>query len=227
MIHRKNPLELLGEKYGASKRIHNYLQHYWTHLRDISLDVKNVCEIGVQTPNSVRMWEEFFPNATIHGIDIDNNCKSIESGRVKIHIGSQNDMDFLNSVVSSVGVPFDVVIDDGSHQVDHQINTFNFLFPRLSEHGIYALEDTGPVVGDMGSITVNALRSFTDSINYWPPGFLPQNWPYLGELPADTAWQHKNIVGLAFYRWIVFIFRGRNPQDNPYLLSPNEIPGRL
>ena len=135
MIHRKNPLEVLAEKYDPSKRHHNYLQHYWAHLRDVCNDIRRVCEIGVQTPNSVRMWEEFFPNAVIHGVDIDQKCQQIEGGRVRIHIGSQNDMVFLNEVVASAGGPFDIVIDDGSHLIDHQINTFNFLFPRMSDHG--------------------------------------------------------------------------------------------
>ncbi len=224
MIHTKNPLQLLGDKYDPSKMYHNYLQHYWTHFRDVASSVKNVCEIGVQTQNSVRMWEEFFPNAIIHGIDIDPKCKQFESGRVRIHIGSQADENFLAEVVEAAGAPFDIVIDDGSHIPQHQITSALFFIPRLSEHGIYVLEDTGGVVGDFGNSTINYFRALTDAINYWPPGFPPERWPYLGELPEDTGWYVKNIVGIAFYRWLVFIFRGKNPQDNPYLKSPKDIP---
>ncbi|WP_454021041.1 hypothetical protein [Azospirillum sp. Marseille-Q6669] len=224
MIHRKNPLELLGEKYQPSKRNHNYLQHYWTHFRDIAHEVRNVCEIGVQTDRSVRMWEEFFPNATIHGVDIDPDCKRFEQGRIRIHIGDQSDRSFLEKLVAEAGAPFDIVIDDGSHIPRHQIDTFDFLFPRMSEHGVYALEDTGGCVGDYGNRVINHLRSLTDAINHWPEGFRPQDWPFLSEFTDDAPWQARNVVGVAFYRWIAFVFRGQNPRDNPYLRSLAEMP---
>ena len=38
--------------------------------------------------------------------------------------------------------PFDIVIDDGSHQVKHVLTTFHHLYPRMPENGIYVVEDT-------------------------------------------------------------------------------------
>ena len=35
----------------------------------------------------------------------------------------------------------DIVLDDGSHQTKHQIESFKFLFPRMSKGGIYMVED--------------------------------------------------------------------------------------
>ena len=55
MRHRPNPLEELGRKHGATKINHNYLQHYWTHLRDLREEVRNLCEIGVQGGGSRRL----------------------------------------------------------------------------------------------------------------------------------------------------------------------------
>ena len=66
-VSRDNVLDELGKKYMPSKRNHNYLIYYWLHFRDIRLHVRKVIEIGVQTDCSIRMWEEFFPNATIAG----------------------------------------------------------------------------------------------------------------------------------------------------------------
>src|SRR3984957_3558790 len=118
MRHRSNPLEELGRKYGATKINHNYLQHYWTHLRDRREDVRNVCEIGVQTGGSLRMWKEFFPNAIIHGPDIDPSCMRHQDDRILIHIGDQSDAKFLAQVVASIDGKFDLTIDDGSHIVE-------------------------------------------------------------------------------------------------------------
>lgn len=217
MVSKTNPLEELGAKYLPTKRAHNYLAYYWLHLRDIRFDVRTVLEIGVQSDRSIRMWEEFFPNATIVGVDVDPSCRQFEGGRRRISIGDQGDRAFLQRVIQESGRAFDVIIDDGSHRVDHQLTTFEVMFPAMSEHGIYVIEDTGGCVGDPELTTVNSLKPVIDSIMYWPPGLDPEEWPRLAEFPAEATWRDRNVVGIAFYRWIVFVMRGKNPQDNPYL----------
>lgn len=217
LVSKNNVLEELGTKYMPSKRTHNYLAYYWMHFRDIRLDVRSVLEIGVQTDRSICMWEEFFPNATIYGVDIDPTCKKFEGDRRRILIGDQGDPEFLRQVMQEPRWAFDVIIDDGSHRVDHQLKTFEMLLPAMSDHGIYVIEDTGGCVADYELTTINALMPLIDSVMYWPRGFDPRNWPHLTEFPADAKWSDKNIVGIAFYRWIVFVMRGKNPQDNPFL----------
>jgi hypothetical protein len=216
-VDKHNLLEELGAKYLPTKRIHNYLPYYWMHFRDIRLEVRKVLEIGVQTDRSIRMWEEFFPNATIYGLDIDPACERLAGGRCEIFTGDQSDRVCLNRIVEQAGGYFDIVIDDGSHRVEHQLASFDFLFPRLSDHGIYVVEDTGGCVGDPGLATVNALKAIVDHVMYWPKGYRPEDWPHLDRFPGDAAWADKNAIGVAFYRWIVFVMRGNNPADNPHL----------
>lgn len=215
-IESPNPLSELGEKWRPTKRVHNYLPYYWLHFRDIRHSVRNVIEIGVETERSVRMWEEFFPNATIHGIDINPGCAAYSSGRVKIHVGSQADEAFLERCVSSMSGGIDIVIDDGSHRPDHQIASFNFLFPRLSSHGIYVIEDTGACVDDVALRTVNRLKTLIDRIFYWPDD-PSTHWTSLAEFPESSTWLDRHVTGIAFYRWMVFVMRGNNPGDNPHL----------
>lgn len=214
----RNYLEELGFKYRPTKMAHDYLRHYWSHLRDIRESVTKVCEIGVQSDRSVRMWEEFFPNATIYGVDIDPSCKSFESGRVKIRIGDQSDPRFLSELVGEAG-SFDVIIDDGSHVPAHQITTFNYLFPCLSSHGVYVVEDTGGCVGDEDLSAINALKTLIDNVYYWPKGLPGSQWSTLSSLPEGASWLDRNVVGVAFYRWIAFVHRGRNAEDNPFLAT--------
>jgi hypothetical protein len=227
---KDNPLEELGAKYMPSKRNHNFLPYYWMHFRDVRFDVRSVLEIGVETGSSLRMWEEFFPSAIICGIDVDPQCRSVEGDRRRILIGDQGDAGFLRRVVRESERPFDVVIDDGSHRVDHQLKTFEELFPMMSDHGIYVIEDTGGCVADHELTTVNTLKPLIDSIMHWPTRYDPQDWPYLVEFSSDATWSDRNIVGIAFYRWIAFVMRGNNPQDNPYLVRRSfaapGIPGR-
>jgi hypothetical protein len=216
-ISKDNILEKLGTKYRPTKRTHNYLPYYWMHFRDIRFDVKKVIEIGVQTDHSILMWEAFFPNATIYGIDIDPKCKQFEGGRRKIFIGDQSNADFFHQVMREIGGDIDIIIDDGSHRIEHQLKSFSLFFPTLTDHGIYVVEDTGGVVGDQDLVTVNALKELVDNIMYWPRNFDPVDWPYLADFPDKATWLDRNVIGVAFYRWIVFVMRGKNPQDNPYL----------
>jgi hypothetical protein len=218
MLYKENLLDALGQKYRASKLSHNYFQHYWTHFQSVREGVKKVCEIGVESGASLRIWKDFFPNAEIHGIDINPKCLEQEEERIQIHIGSQADEAFLDSFVHKTGGEFDIVIDDGSHLPAHQIFSFNYFFPRLTTHGIYVVEDTGGCVGDFSNEVAKAIFDLIDSINYWPEGFATSDWGYLNAFSPETSWQHRNTVGMAYYRWLIFIFRGRNPEDNPYLI---------
>jgi hypothetical protein len=211
-----NELTELGDKHCPTKRYHNYLVYYWLHLRDVREQVRTVIEIGLETDRSVKMWREFFPNATIYGIDINPKCKEFESDRIKVFVGAQQDTKFLAACLETIGAAPDVVIDDGSHLVHHQVATFNYLFPRLSDHGIYVVEDTGGCVEDNRLRTVNRLKTLIDCIFYWPKGPTAQ-WSTLSQFPESASWLSRNVTGVAFYRWIVFIMRGHNPQDNPYL----------
>ena len=222
-IGMENPLEELGAKYQATKREHNYLPFYWMHFRDIRLKVKSFLEIGVQTDSSIRMWEEFFPNATIYGLDIDPKCKQSEGGRRKIFIGDQGDPEMLRQVIAQTG-GLDIVVDDGSHEVEHQLASFQALYPALSSHGIYVVEDTGGCVRDYDLRVVSRMKTFVDQIFYWPQGLDAENWPFLSEFPPEADWMAKNTIGIAFYRWIVFVMRGNNLRDNAFLQPLSAMP---
>ncbi len=211
-----NPLTELGERYQPTKRFHNYLPYYWAHLRDIRFDAKNVLELGVQSDRSVRMWREFFPEATIHGLDVDPECKSFESERITVTIGDQSSPEALTACLKRMNGSPDVIIDDGSHMVKHQILSCNYLLPRLSDHGIYIIEDTGGCVEDSELKTVERFKRLVNSVFYWPRKGDP-HWTTLSEFSDESSWADRNISGVAFYRWMIFVFKGKNPQDNPYL----------
>lgn len=58
---------------------------------------------------------------------------------VDIVIGDQSNRDNLSQLFNYK--QFDIIIDDGSHHVDHQLISFATLFPRLAPNGIYIIED--------------------------------------------------------------------------------------
>ena len=100
-----------------------------------------VLEIGVFRGGSIEMWERYFgPEATIVGVDIDPDAvRAAGKGRI-IEIGDQSDPDFLRAVNDRHG-PFDIIIDDGGHEMEQQIVTAETLFPLLNEGGVFLVED--------------------------------------------------------------------------------------
>lgn len=124
----------------------------WEHYFDIyekhfskfknSTTPITILEIGVLNGGSLEMWQKYFgPNATIVGIDIYDDCKKFEKDNIKIRIGSQADKFFLEKLTNEFP-QIDVLIDDGSHRVLHQIITFEYLFKFIKFGGVYLVEDT-------------------------------------------------------------------------------------
>lgn len=99
-------------------------------------------EIGVSRGGSQQLWRKFLgPEAVIFGVDVDPACAGVSDGMTEIRIGSQADAAFLGRVVDEMG-GVDIVLDDGSHVGQHQRVSFEALFPRLTDGGLYLIEDT-------------------------------------------------------------------------------------
>ena len=56
----------------------------------------------------------------------------------------QGDRGSLIKLAGEVGGNFDLIIDDASHNADHQILTAGILVPLLAPGGIYIIEDIPP-----------------------------------------------------------------------------------
>jgi hypothetical protein len=127
-----------------SKVIHKWLHYFDIYEKHFNkyIDKKVlVFEIGVFQGGSLEMWKNYFgENAIIVGIDIEPHCKIYEGENVFIEIGHQSDINFLNNLVLKYGQP-DIVIDDGSHAMVDLVNTFNFLYYKTKENGVYLVED--------------------------------------------------------------------------------------
>ena len=140
-----DPLYKLWSTTSGGQKFSHYYSVYrkvFDPLRTLPL---RVLEIGVLEGSSLKLWKKYFAHerTEIVGIDIDPNCSRYDapSDGIHVRIGSQDDPAFLKMVVSELG-PFDLIIDDGSHQSSHIIGTFNHLFAEgLKDSGIYFVED--------------------------------------------------------------------------------------
>ena len=211
-----NLLESLGEKHKPSKRNHDYLYWYDLHFAPHRKTAKKVVEIGVQTDRSILMWEEYFENAEIIGVDIAEYCKEFEGGRKKIIIGDQCDRVFLKKLAQEINGA-DIIIDDGLHSDDAITRSFEYLFPALKNGGVYVIED---IIRKQELI--KTLSDLSAYINYWPPGHSPSEWAWMPQF-EKLPWVGQNVIGIAIYRYLAFITRGNNPRFNPFLLMQDEF----
>ena len=120
---------------------HHYIPIYDRYFSRFRGTDFKFLEIGVFKGGSLKLWREFFgPKATIFGIDIDEDCAKFDGDHAQVRIGSQDDPEFLRSVIEEMG-GVDLVLDDGSHHMGHLKTSLETLFPLLSDNGLYALED--------------------------------------------------------------------------------------
>ena len=156
--------------------------HKWTHYFEIyerplarfrGTDV-HLLEFGVSHGGSLQMWKEYFgPKCKIFGVDINPECKTLEEDRFRIFIGDQGDRNFLRSLKETMP-RVDILIDDGGHLVEQQINTFEELFPHVSETGLYLCEDChssylasfGGGYKHQGSF-IEYSKTFVDALHAW------------------------------------------------------------
>lgn len=175
-------LSKIGSKYDNEKGIaHDYLEIYNQYFSPIKNKKLKLLEIGFATGTSAYMWEEYFQQAELHYIDLWEGCEQYAknlSNHSFLHIGDQADGLFLSKLVNQVG-EFDIIIDDGSHQVDHQIFSFEHLFPHVKSGGVYVIEDLHTSYWeDFGGIgrpgnpypsinsTTEYLKSLIDHVNF-------------------------------------------------------------
>jgi cephalosporin hydroxylase len=137
-----NSLDELGRKHGTDKasQHHDFLRLYEKRLSHLRTQRFTMFEVGVYHGASVATWSEYFSQAVIVGLDIDPQCKQYERSNIHIRIGDQSDAQFLFDTIIEFGKPR-LIIDDGSHRWDHQITTFQILFPLLEPGGFYICED--------------------------------------------------------------------------------------
>jgi hypothetical protein len=198
-------LSWLAAVYGSDKgaTAHRYVDHYERHLGPLRHHVMSVLEIGIYRGASLQMWRDYFPNAQVYGLDI--NDVKVMGERIHVVRGDQSD-DALLARIRELG-PFDVIIDDGSHFGTDVHATFAGLFGSLQADGVYVIEDMhtayqpdyggGPPGTPCTSVTL--VQSLIDAVNRH----------HVAEEYPDAAAALLPITALHVYPRIAFIQRSR------------------
>jgi hypothetical protein len=119
---------------GDKGSLHSYIDIYAKQMRR----KKNIdlLEVGVWRGYSLAMWQDYFTDSRIVGVDIDlsrceldvdaRRCDATNPGELQMALGDMR---------------FDYIIDDGSHRLEDQVASFGVLWDRLKPAGKYFVED--------------------------------------------------------------------------------------
>ena len=209
--HRLLDLNRLANKYRSDKGNLYYNRHFYTrvyehYLSGMKKDRFTLFEIGLlrrdiqaRSPKgpfhdapSLRMWADYFPNAQVHGFDIQN-FSSAEGGRITITRGDQSDRGALGTAVARNLYPLRVIVDDGSHASHDQQVSLSFLFRHLAPGGLYFIEDLTYQPAQFerphAQKTRDMLRCLQARITV-ANEFIP---------PEDMAYLRENIASIEFH----------------------------
>ena len=131
------------QKYVTSKWEQSMLDVYEILFDHIKHDPITMLEIGVYSGESMRYFSEYFTHPDSKIIGADHNGPTFHGGfpveGYTLELGDQTDLSFLQTL-SGHG-PFDVIIDDASHDPDVTNLTFKHLWPHVKQEGFYIIED--------------------------------------------------------------------------------------
>lgn len=130
--------------------VHSYLPIYDDLLKDKRETAKYVLEVGIDRGGSIKLWHDYFTNATVYGLD--NRTDEIvhareildpaRGERVKLLFSSDAyDETFFQEKFVDTNMKFDMVLDDGPHTLE-SMQTFIKLYSQiLTDDGILIVED--------------------------------------------------------------------------------------
>lgn len=141
-------LTTLADKFGTDKGSkvgegHSYTEFYDDFFKQFKNQEEiNILEVGVFNGMSLKTYNEYFNGrCNIYGLDIDNKSY-LDSENIKTFIVDQGSAEQLDNFKHIIGdTKFDIIIDDGSHQLRHQQLTLYKFHDLLKPNGIYILED--------------------------------------------------------------------------------------
>ena len=135
-----------GWGYGTDKDDgHSYIEAYdelFARFKDV--EKLNILELGNHHGGSLRLWNEFFTNANIIGIEVDTR-KGLryfdDIDNVTVYENTSAISFDTIRMIEGLDIKFDIIIDDASHLPAHQSFSCQFWSRFLKEDGVLVIED--------------------------------------------------------------------------------------
>ncbi len=122
---------------------HNYTPYYEKYFSKFK-DYKelNILEIGSLRGSGAASFYYYLNKPKIICADINPFQIQIFSNNIRNCYVDTQSKDVLSNLNSYINKNFDIIIDDGSHNIRDQIITMNIFFKKLNNGGIYVIEDS-------------------------------------------------------------------------------------
>jgi len=124
---------------------HGYSQFYEKHFSDFKDKKINLLEIGSYFGSSAAAFSKYFPHAKIFCIDINLSNFRYESKNIfPFGLDATNSKmvkRFLDKINLGENPFFDIIIDDGSHLLSHQLKSLDIFYNTVSPGGYYVIEE--------------------------------------------------------------------------------------
>ena len=177
-----NRLTEIANKYNTDKGTnsicanngpgHGFTEFYYKFFKDIKKPT--ILELGVYEGASIKMFNEFYNgNCEIYCVDIDNKCDvSYIGDNIHFHIldlGNEKQLSNFLQMMNDNNVRFDIILDDASHIIYHQMIAYSFLRELLKKDGMYIIEDLHTCFGDIWPYNKNEKTTTLDFfVNFKP-----------------------------------------------------------
>lgn len=177
---------------------HGYAPFYHFLLHTLRALPIKLLEIGVGGGESIQSWLEYFPEATVYGVDIVKNTNpwntpgNSPDPRYNFIHNDQNDRTGWACFLADAGDGFTVIIDDGSHENTGIVTSFECLWPALAVGGFYFIEDLG--------------AGYTPGSVHVKPG-APSHREWLGKLLEDLHTGNSPADAIMFCRELAAIHK--------------------
>lgn len=162
------PLDQICIRYGADKstQYHGYAPLYDRLFSPFRAEPFRLLEIGIEFGKSMLTWLDYFPLATIAGVDTHPQF-TCANPRYHQIVADQTDAHQMAGVATKFG-PFRVVIDDGCHLASAAKVSFEALWLAVEPGGFYIVEDVGTYYHPMYQSPVEGwtwMHGFVDDVH--------------------------------------------------------------
>lgn len=217
-----NSMEELGRNFNSDKITHHkYHEIFPLFINKFYNTEGGMIEIGVESYASVKMWINLFKNFYVYGFDIGTNEKG---EKFEVFKGDQSKESDLVDFINIINKPIYFINDDGSHIPEHQLLTFNKLFPLLEEGGIYIIEDI-----ETSYWTKNGLYGYKTNYGYKNDKSLIEQFKNIIDCvncefmiqTINTPIQHLDDIKMISFAYNCIIIEKKKIDKRPYRFIQN------
>jgi len=131
--------KLINNELTDKNTTHSYLATYERLFAPFKDTAKNILEIGVWKGGSIKLWSDYFSNATVYAVDImEPPPYLIGYPRVLCYGADAYGAPFLNFMKTK---KLDIIIDDGPHTKESHLQSLDLYLPKLKPGGMFVIED--------------------------------------------------------------------------------------